>query len=316
VRRRAAPILLGAGLLAGGCFAHNAASKPRVAVVDGDPIVQMDKPGKMPSLDHPHYVPVAQHSDPPFRNERVVGVSLGATGRMYPIGLLDDYEVVNDEAGSIPYVVARCPMADLAAVLDRRAAGRTLTFEVSGAIWRDTLVLRDRETGTYWSPATGAALSGPLAGETLRMLPAPLTTAEAWEELMPATVCLETGELTSVSLRMKLYASSSWQGASGEKTSDLRFPPKERVFYVAEGGEAVAFTAAQVRERKSIEVSVDGRPVTVEWDAALRTPRAYTQVVAVRQERPVVPMFWFALLRQFPTVRTLAPQPASSSPSP
>lgn len=35
------------------------------------------------------------------------------------------------------------------------------------------------------------------------------------------------------------------------------------------------------------------------------TPRAYTQVVAVRQERPVVPMFWFALLRHFPTVRTL-----------
>jgi hypothetical protein len=118
---------------------------------------------------------------------------------------------------------------------------------------------------------------------------------------------METGDQTAVSLTMKLYASSSMEGISGEKTSDLRFPPKERFFFVAEGGDAVAFTAAQVRQRKSIEVTVGGRPVTVEWDTGLRTPRAYTQVVAVRQERPVVPMFWFALLRQFPTVRTLTP---------
>ena len=123
----------GSSLLGTGCLAHGAASKPKVAVVDGDPIVQMAKPGKMPTLDHPQYAPVKEHSDPPFRAERVVGVTLGPTSRMYPIGLLDDYEAVNDVAGGVPYVVARCPMADLTAVLDRRVSGRTLTFEVSGA---------------------------------------------------------------------------------------------------------------------------------------------------------------------------------------
>jgi Protein of unknown function (DUF3179) len=309
VRRNAAPTLLAVLLFGAGCLAHSAVSKPRVAVVDGDPIVQMDKPGKMPTLDHPQYASIKQHTDPPFRSERVVGVTLGPTPRMYPIGLLDDYEAVNDVAGGVPYVVARCPMADLTSVLDRRVSGRTLTFEVSGAIWRDTLVLRDRETGTYWSPATGAALSGPLTGETLKILPAPVTTADVWEEAEPASVCLETGETTAVSLKMKLYASSSMEGISGEKTTDLRFPPKERVFFVTEGDEAVAFTAGQVKARKSVAVSVGGRPVTVEWDGALRTPRAYTQVVAVREERPVVPMFWFALVRQFPNVRTLEAQP-------
>ena len=42
-----------------------------------------------------------------------------------------------------------------------------LLFEGTGAIWRDTLVFVDRETRTYWSAATGLALSGPLAGRRL-----------------------------------------------------------------------------------------------------------------------------------------------------
>ena len=54
-------------------------------------------------------------------------------------------------------------------------------------------------------------------------------------------------------------------------------------------------------------MTLGGRPFTIEWDGALRTPRAYTQAEAARQERPVLPMFWFALVRQFPAVKTLPP---------
>ena len=73
-----------------------------MAVADGDPIVQMEKPGKLPSLVDPKSVPFRRHTDPPFRNEKVVGVALSEPPRMYPIGLLDSYEVVNDEAGGDP----------------------------------------------------------------------------------------------------------------------------------------------------------------------------------------------------------------------
>jgi hypothetical protein len=224
---------------------------------------------------------------------------------MYPIGLLDDYEVVNDEAGGTPYVVARCALTDLSAVLDRRVAGRTLTFENSGALWKDMLVMKDKETGTYWTPATGKALAGPLVGETLTILPAPVTTAEAWRELHPATLCLETGELSAVPLRLRLYAASSWEGVSGKKTTDKRFKPKEEVFYVGGRTEALAFTAAEIREKKSVAATLDGAAITIEWDAGLRAPRAFRPLVAARQEIPVVPIYWFALLEQFPTVRTL-----------
>lgn len=305
-----AVVVIGVGVCtaAGACRTGGYHSKPRVAVVAGDPVVAMARPGDLPSLDHPSYVPYRQHSDPPFRDERVVGVSLGEP-RMYPIGLLDHYEVINDEAGGVPYAVVRCALTDFAGVLDRRVAGRTLTFENSGALWRDMLVLQDRQTHTYWSPATGLGLSGPLEGERLTLLPAAVvTTADAWEELDPETVCLETGEMSSVSFQLRLYAKSSWEGLSGDHTADRRFPPKARVFVVAEGPDAVAFSGEQLRKRKSVALRLGERPFVLEWDTGTRSPRAYRTESAgsAREERPVIPLYWFAALRHFPGVRTLA----------
>jgi hypothetical protein len=307
VSRRGLELLALAALLGLSCHTGGYSTKPRVAVVDGDPVVQMAPEGRFPSLDDPTLVPLNHHTDPPFRNEKVLGVGPPSAepARMYPIGLLDDYEVVNDEAGGTPYVVARCALTDLSTVLDRRVAGRTLTFENSGALWKDMLVMKDKETGTYWTPATGRALAGPLEGETLTVLPASVTTAEAWRELYPSTVCLETGKLSAVPLRMRLYAMSNWEGVSGGKTTDKRFKPKEQVFFVAGKAEALAFVPSQLREKKGVEATLDGAAITLEWDAAVRAPRAWRPTAQSKQEIPVVPIYWFALLEQFPTVRTL-----------
>jgi hypothetical protein len=304
-RRRSAVFLAPALLVAAACATSGYKTKPQVGVADGDPIVQMAPADRFKSLDDPDLVPLKDHSDPPFRGEKVVGVDIADNPRMYPLGLLNTYEVVNDDAGGVPYVVARCPLTDISAVFDRRVGGRTLTFENSGALWRDTLVLRDKETGTYWTPATGEAILGPLTGQTLAGIPAPLTTAEAWRELEPETECLETGELTSVSFQMRIYASSSWEGVSGERTQDKRFEPKEKMFYVDSGTEAVAFTPAQLQKKKKVETTLAGNAITLEWDAGVRAPRAYRHEGDARTEIPVVPAYWFAVTRLFKTVKTL-----------
>jgi hypothetical protein len=282
-------------------------TKPRIAVVGGDPVVAMTPAESMASLTQPKLVTVKQQADPPFPDERVLGVVVAeGSPRMYPIGLLDHYEVVNDESGGVPYVVARCALTDFTGALDRRVGGRTLTFENSGALWRDMLVLRDKETGTYWSPATGAALSGPLEGERLRLLPqAVVTTADAWEELAPETACMDTGEQTAVSLQLKAYGASSMEGLSGKKIEDKRYAPKDRVFVVADGDAAVAFSAAELKKRKSATVSLAQDTMVLEWDAGARTPRAYRLTGVAREAQPVIPLYWFAAVRHFPGVKTL-----------
>lgn len=108
--------------------------------------------------------------------ERVVAINRGATSVAFPFSELREVRVVNDEVDGVPVVVFWAPGAASAvdartiadgrdvggtAVFDRRASGRTLTFEPAG-----DGRFRDRETGSVWSMA-GAAASGQLAGTRL-----------------------------------------------------------------------------------------------------------------------------------------------------
>lgn len=306
MRARGVASLLFSGLLAAAaCSFGGYGKKPRVAVADGDPIVQMESPAKFPSLTAPRLVPAAARTDPSWGNEPVAGVFLSEIPRLYPIGLLDSYEVVNDEDAGVPYVVTRCALTDLVAAWERRAAGRTLTFENSGALWRDMLVLRDRETETWWTPSTGRALAGPLAGQVLSPLPAPVARARDWKETYPEALWLDTGDLSAIPLTLRLYGVSSWQGVSGQKTTDARFKPKTQLLAVSVDEEALAFTAEEIRKRKTATAAVGGASLSIEWDGSLRTPRAWIGEGASRREWPVLPMYWFALTRHFTQVQTL-----------
>ena len=52
----------------------------------------------------------------------------------------------------------------------RKVSGKTLTFGVSGKLWKNALIMYDRETKTLWSHLTGEAVYGPMQGEKLTML--------------------------------------------------------------------------------------------------------------------------------------------------
>jgi hypothetical protein len=302
--RRGRPALSAVIALATGCFAHQYRHNPRIAIVDGDPIVQIKPRGELPSVDRARLVPAERHSDLPDEFDRVIGLVFGSEARAYPVGLLDKFEVVNDTAGGLPFVVVRCALAEVAAVYERRVDDRMLTFENSGALWRDTLVLRDRETGTYWTAATGRALAGPLFGKVLTGLPAVVTRTANWQKLHPQTVYLDLDRSTVVSLPLRLYDASPAQGFSGARTRDRRYRPKEIVAVVVCEREAIAFRAAELRRLQRFERSIDGLSILIEWDAALEVPRAY-RGGADRHEIPVVPMYWFAVDRHFERVRTL-----------
>jgi hypothetical protein len=304
---RAAAALLAAAAQAG-CFAHQYRTSPRVAVVSGDPVVQMKEPHRMPEAFSPPMVRLAAHSHPPRGKQKLLGLATVSPPRAYPIGLLDRVEVVNDEAGETPVVVARCALTHVAAVFDRRVSGRTLAFDNPAVLWRDTLVLRDRETGTYWSAATGVGLAGALAGAALEPLPAVYTTAAAWSRVHPDSLYLDLGTRTSVPFLMRVYGLSPWQGVSGEKTEDERLPGKREVFAVAAGGEAVAFTAEEIRRRRAIETTLAGGTLEIRWDDALQAPRAW-RTASPRREVAVGPMYWFAVARHFERVALLGGGP-------
>ncbi|HEY6929475.1 MAG TPA: DUF3179 domain-containing (seleno)protein [Thermoanaerobaculia bacterium] len=303
--RGSAPASVVLALLTFGCFAHQYRDNPRVATVDGDAIVQMKPQGALPSALEANLVPATLHSDRLDEFDRVVGLVIGSTARAYPIGLLDRFEVVDDAAGDRSFLVVRCPLAGIAGIYDRRVGDRVLSFENSGALWRDTLVMRDRETGSYWTAATGKALSGPLAGAQLEPIPAIVTRVEFWERVHPQSLYLDLERSTIVPFTMRLYEASPAEGVSGARTADRRYKPKEELYAFRDSGDVLAFTADEAREEAPIAATVGGKRIRIEWDAVLETPRAYEETPA-RDELAILPMYWFALDRHFAAVRTLA----------
>jgi hypothetical protein len=293
-----------ASLTASGCFARQYRVGPRIAWAGGDPVVQMTPSERMPRADWVWMVPLARHSRTPDDDDRVLGLVVEGRPRAYPIGLLDRFEVVNDDAGGVPFVVVRCGLTNVAAAWDRRVPGGVLLFETTGALWRDTLVLRDRGTGSLWSAATGRAIAGPLAGARLRGLPTALVRTDRWDEAHPDGLFLDLGAPTSPPLLMRIYRASPMQGVSGQRTADLRHRAKEEVFVVeGKDSDALAFTAKEIERRECVEARLSGEPLTILWEPSLSAPRAFRGEV----EAPVVPMFWFAVAEHFERVETLGP---------
>ena len=95
--------------------------------------------------------------------EEVVGLVINGEAGAYPITIVRG-TVVNDVLGTTPLAVA-VSKAGTDWAFNRQVGDQTLTFAWDGA------VLTDSETGSRWSLQTGRALSGPLAGERLEMLP-------------------------------------------------------------------------------------------------------------------------------------------------
>ncbi|MEF8825079.1 MAG: DUF3179 domain-containing (seleno)protein [Halapricum sp.] len=100
--------------------------------------------------------------------------------RAYPVRILSYHEIVNDvlESEQHPIVVTWCPICASAVVYDRTVDGQVLTFGTSGKLADDALVMYDRETGSEWKQPLGKAISGPLEGQELTAIPAPMMS---WE---------------------------------------------------------------------------------------------------------------------------------------
>lgn len=77
---------------------------------------------------------------------------------------------------------------------DREYNGRTLEFETSGGLLDASLVMRDRETDSWWSIMTGDAIGGNMRGEKLKEMPvSEKATWGDWKKRHPDTLALSVG---------------------------------------------------------------------------------------------------------------------------
>lgn len=129
-------------------------------------------------------------------NDEVLGV---------PLGVLDWHEIVNTTVGGEPIAATYCPLCDSATVFNRRvelpaedeaeAESVVLEFGVSGALYNSNVLMYDRRNKGLWSQLGMHAISGPLAGTALDMLPVEIVSFAQFQETYPEAqlVSNETG---------------------------------------------------------------------------------------------------------------------------
>ena len=141
----------------------------------------------------------------------------------------------------------------------RRIRDQETTFGVSGALWRDALVMYDRGTGSYWSQVNATAITGEMKGETLEEIPSMVTTWGEWKAAHADTLVLQKPPLDSTPFAS--YYESDERMGRGRENPDDRLPGKTLVVGVAAGGTFSAVRLEDLRERGVISDFVGEVPV-------------------------------------------------------
>jgi len=143
----------------------------------------------------------------------------------------------------------------------------------SGRLWRDALVMMDRETRSLWTQHDGRALQGSSVGATLEAIPSERTTwAVARERWPSASVLRKKPSLlgAGAATMYSRYLGDPWvQGIFGTEITDRRLEPKALVYGAIDAG---------------------GQARAVPW----------TEEVAAAGPPPGVLQYWFSWVQNHP----------------
>lgn len=264
----------------------------------------------IPSVDAPKFDSVATSDQ--YLNDDGLGldVSVGGKHRFYPYQILVWHEIANDDFDGTKITVTYDPLTRTGMAFDRTVDGTVLTFESTGNLWNDNLLMKDRETGTTWSQVLAAGVDGPKTGAALTQLVAHVMVWKNWKQAYPAGQVLShdtgvTRDYTRDPYGHYAATSEIWFPLT---RLDARLPGKTLVSEVSVGDKRSVYALADVLAAKEIRDSVGGTPVVVRSDASLGTVSAFRLNLdgGDGEELPVTEGFWFVWSAAFPEITLYA----------
>ena len=238
-----------------------------------------------PSTEAPELSPLAD-------DDMVIGVELGNETRAYPVPILMWHELVNDVLGGTPILVSFCPLCGTGIVFDRRIAGTTHRFGVSGLLYQSDMLMYDVESESLWSQIAARAVTGDARDRRLRLVRSKMATWGEWKRAHPETSVLSTQTGYARDYRRSPYASY-------DRSRKLFFPaprdppyhPKMRTLGLrVPGGPERAYPLKEVlRAGGEVEESFASHRVRVRAD-----PESGVFDVDAPPPIEVIEGFWFA----------------------
>lgn len=263
-------------------------SIPISEIKDGGP----PKDG-IPSIDNPAFLNARKATLKD--DERILGITENGVAKAYPIKILNYHEIVNDEFDGKPVVVTYCPLCGSGVAFDAEVKGKILKFGVSGLLYNSDVLLYDRQTGSLWSQLEYKAISGPMAGKELEVLPTANTTWKSWKQKHPETVVLseETGFKRDYSQNpYPGYGESSTLFFAVSAEND-EFHPKEMVTGIEIEGASKAYPFSELEKtgKQIIRDSIKDKVIEIHYDAESKSAEIFD---AAGNPLPAVTNFWFA----------------------
>jgi hypothetical protein len=253
----------------------------------------------IPSIDQPRFI---KPSDVDFLldEDRVLSVKIGNEVRAYPLRILNWHEIVNHQIGDHAIGVTYCPLAGAGIVFDRDVSGRKLSFGVSGLLYQSDLVMYDRKTESLWPQLAMKAISGPMVGAQLRMLPSEDMKWAAWREAHPDGKVLSTATGHSRDYVRDAYADYA-------RSSETMFPvrwtrselgEKDWVVGVIVNGQAKAYPIELLKKNAPIEDKIGDEQIRISYDTAASKP----EVTCSANGEPIASTiaYWFAWQAFYP----------------
>jgi hypothetical protein len=184
-------------------------------------------------------------------------------------------------------------------------------FGVSGLLYNSDVLLYDRATFSLWSQILSAAISGPLKGKMLAVLPLTHTTWADWHQRHSTTTVLssDTGFVRDYSRDPYAGYDTVQRLMFSVQHRDDRFPPKEWVLGVMVNGVAKAYPFS-VLERivgpsGELGDTIAGKHLCIRYDGRHRTAEAFDDQ---GQALTGIMAYWFAWLAFHPRTEVLRAQ--------
>jgi hypothetical protein len=145
----------------------------------------------------------------------------------------------------------------------RKNKDNTLTFIVSGMLWRNSLIMQDTETNSYWSHITGAALWGELQGEKLTIVPVVQSTWSQWQIDHPKTLLLKKSREVKSSAYEDYFRDQDRAGLFRTQWLMEKMPAKEIVHGLAVGPHALAIPEVNLEQGELIQTSLGEEDILI-----------------------------------------------------
>jgi hypothetical protein len=153
----------------------------------------------------------------------------------------------------------------------RRIDTTVLTFQASGSLWRDAMVMHDPETATLWSQVTGEAIFGAHAGRKLDVYPSTMTTFAEYVAHHPDGLILAKPEGMTGSYYARYYADRGRMGIFGTQNSDTRLEGKDKVIGLRRDRLSLAVAAPATGDPVFKRITMGEDDYWIFWDPSHHT---------------------------------------------